>query len=323
MKKIYTLLTAMLVSGLTQAQTVSSFSEMYLAPDSHYDGSDFSGGMNSGNAFFYNRYDTTFGAAYGYWAEGWAISNQYDTLTQASDYSTQLYSAKEVLSLTDSNFAVGTQGSRIVLTGSAIGKSVSGFFITNSTYAYNSMKLGDSFAKKFGGASGNDPDFFKLVVKKYQGGTLGSDSVEFYLADYRFADNSQDYLVKQWTWVDLTSLGNADSLEFTLRSSDAGSFGINTPAYYCIDNFTTNDSPTGITDLKTKNTLSVYPNPFVNTLNTSGMPANAVYRISNLDGQTLVSGRFSHSASIDLSALPAGIYLLNADQQTIKLVKQE
>jgi len=322
MKKIYTLTAAIIVSLAANAQTVSTFSEMHLAPDSYYDGSDFSGGMYSGNAFFYNHYDTTFGAAYGYWAQGWAISNQYDTVTQPSDFGTQLYEAKEVLTTTDSNFAVGTQGSRIVLTGAAMGKSVSGFYITNSTYAYNSMKLGDTFAKKFGGSSGNDPDFFKLVVRKYLGGSLGPDSVEFYLADYRFADNSMDYLVEQWTWVDLTSLGNVDSLVFTLSSSDVGSFGMNTPAFYCIDNFTTNNSLTAVADFTQENVLSVYPNPFVNTLNLSSAQAGSVYRISNLGGQVMSSGRFSGSTSIDLSMLPVGVYLLSVDQRTVKVVRQ-
>jgi hypothetical protein len=62
--------------------------------------------------------------------------------------------------------------------------------------------------------------------------------VHFYLADYRFEDNAEDYIVKTWEWFDLSSLGRADSLMCTLGSSDTGMFGMNTPAYFCVDNLT-------------------------------------------------------------------------------------
>ena len=39
-------------------------------------------------------------------------------------------------------------------------RSFGSLSVTNTTYAALSMLLGDSFAKKFGGDSGNDPDFF-------------------------------------------------------------------------------------------------------------------------------------------------------------------
>ena len=60
-----------------------------------------------------------------------------------------------------------------------------------------------TFAKKFGGTTGNDPDFFKVTVKGYKGGVLTTDSVPFYLADFRFANNALDYIVD--SWLDLCS----------------------------------------------------------------------------------------------------------------------
>ena len=59
--------------------------------------------------------------------------------------------------------------------------------------------------------------------------------VEFYLADYRFADNGEDYIVDTWEYIDLSSLGAVKSLEFGLSSSDVGDFGMNTPAYFALD----------------------------------------------------------------------------------------
>ena len=109
----------------------------------------------------------------------------------------------------------------INLTGAAANNTVTGMHITNTTYAANSMRDGDAFSKQFGGASGNDQDWFLLTIKGYTAGNETTDSVNFYLADYRFADNSQDYIIKDWQWVDLTSLGNVDSLSFSLNSSKA------------------------------------------------------------------------------------------------------
>jgi len=66
------------------------------------------------------------------------------------------------------------------------------------------------------------------------------DSVNFYLADYRFADNDSDYIVNSWKYVDLSTLGGVDTYEFDLSSSDTGAFGMNTPAYFCMDQFSFN-----------------------------------------------------------------------------------
>ena len=63
--------------------------------------------------------------------------------------------------------------------------------------------------------------------------------MDVYLADYRFADNSLDYILDTWTFVDLKPLGEVATLEFALSSSDTGDFGMNTPAYFCLDTLIT------------------------------------------------------------------------------------
>jgi hypothetical protein len=105
------------------------------------------------------------------------------------------------------------------------------------------MLNGDQFAKKFGGESGNDPDFFKLTIEGEDASNNSVGTVDFYLADYRFADNSKDYIVDSWERVDLSSLKGATelSLEFTSSDNDP-QFGLNTPAYAAIDNLVLNSS---------------------------------------------------------------------------------
>jgi hypothetical protein len=118
------------------------------------------------------------------------------------------------------------------------GHIVSGFYATNSTYAYYSMKKGDLFAKKFGGKSGSDPDWFKLMVWGEKEDGSATDTVSFYLADYRFDDHTKDYIADTWQWVDLLKLGKVNKLYFSLLSTDIGSWGMNTPSIFCLDNLT-------------------------------------------------------------------------------------
>lgn len=102
---------------------------------------------------------------------------------------------------------------------------VPGFFINNSVYAVNSMSNGDSFAKKF-----DADDWFKLTINGYLNGDGIDTQVEVYLA-------KDGKYIGQWTYVDLTQFGSVDALTFSLSSTDNGSYGMNTPAYFCLDNF--------------------------------------------------------------------------------------
>jgi hypothetical protein len=60
-------------------------------------------------------------------------------------------------------------------------------------------------------------------------------TVDFYLADYRFVNNGLDYIVNNWRYVNLTSLGAVKSVEFGLTSSDTAPWGMNTPGYFVMD----------------------------------------------------------------------------------------
>lgn len=101
--------------------------------------------------------------------------------------------------------------------------TVDGLSITNSVYAYESMQNGDSYAKKF-----EKGDWFKVTIYN----TDKSKKVEAYLADYR---DDKTIMLNNWQWVDLRSLGETTELKFELSSSDNGDWGMNTPAYFCLD----------------------------------------------------------------------------------------
>lgn len=305
--KFYASVFASFICASCFSQTdVSSIEDVILPPDSFYDGSIGGNGFQSANIFYNTYYDTN----WSYWAGGFAASNKTDSVT--SGYLNP-YSAKTAGGYASSNYAVGQNNSTLKLTMSSAGDSVIGFYVTNTTYAYNSMHDGDGFAKKFGGTSGNDPDWFKLTVRKYYGGVLTNDSVNFYLADFRFNNNSSDYILKSWQWVNCKPLGKADSLMFVLTSSDVGSFGMNTPAFFAIDNLTTKASVIGMNENSILN-LDAYPSPTSGTITIANpvIGKKADCSIFDIQGRMIFSREisFADKLNLDLSNFENGLYVL-------------
>jgi len=307
MKNIFTSLFLLLSLSLS-AQVVADFEIFNTGQDSFLNGSDMSGGFQNGNVFLPNTYTVfpTFTA----W-EGWAISSVIDT--------TDISFMNQYASITgggydgSDNYAVfyAFNPQVLRLTGDAAGEEVSGFYITNGTYPYLVMRDGNSAAKKFGGVTGDDEDYFFITIRAYLNGTLSTDSVDFYLADFRFADNSQDYILDEWTWLDLSSLGKADSLSFQFTSSDVGNYGINTPTYFCVDNITTAGQPVSTYSPALSAALRLYPNPATESLWLDWQEEAAQVLLYNLSGQLLLEGQIEKGQNqLDVQQLPAGMYLL-------------
>lgn len=314
-KTIYILTIMTILSYNLIGQTVSDFENLPLAVDTFWNGesSPLGTSFSSGNAAFPSYYDTSFG---GFWAEGWAYTSMRDSTTPG--FGNQ-YSAITAIGVNNSqNYAVAQAGAVVKLTGNASGRVVGGVYITNSTYAYLAVRDGDLFARKFGDTTGTNsglpqgsyPDWFKLTIKKWHGGMLSNDSINYFLADYRFSDDSQDYIVKEWAFVDLSSLGNADSLLFTLSSSDVGQFGMNTPKYFCIDNLTTTDIPSATIELSNSNDLiEMFPNPASDLLTIITKSQNTSILIFNVSGNMVFSEILkSDNQVISISDLPNGLY---------------
>ncbi|MDW3648547.1 MAG: DUF4465 domain-containing protein [Bacteroidia bacterium] len=307
MKQIFTI-SLLLISSLLGAQNTSDFENFTVAADSFLNGSD---GITTFSDGFISM-SVDYNEAWMSW-EGWSISNSTDTSTMG--FMNQYSAIPGMGADSSSNYAVSFrfgQANILRLENDAAGKEVAGLMVTNGTYPYLSMLNGDSFAKKFGGVTGDDPDFFLLTIKAYKDGVLSTDSVDFYLADYRFSDNSQDYIVDEWTFVDLSSLGQVDSLSFGLSSSDTGAAGMNTPGYFCIDNVQTEDAATGIFGNREELAFSFYPNPSSELIKIQGMEGkSAHYSIYDLSGREIVSEEsLAFDQQFSVNNLQPGYYLL-------------
>jgi hypothetical protein len=311
MKNNYKLLLAIITSVLSlnvNAQFVSNFEDITLAPNSYNKGQDWKKGFNSGGAIYSNEYDSAFG---GYWS-GFAISNLKDTL--AEGYKNEGNAITGSGYDNSNNYGVAYSYGHI-----KVNKDVMGFYITNNTYAYYNMKKGDSFTRKFGDttgtksslAQGSYPDYLMVSFKGFKNGIKKDSVVNFYLADYRFADNSKDYIIKNWRWVDLSKIGSFDSLTFSFASSDTfGGFGINTPTYFCIDNLTYSIKQSLEEKLSSKD-VSIFPNPAANQLFID-LPKNIKSFeciVSDINGKEIM--RESNSNSMDVSELNSGLYFIS------------
>jgi hypothetical protein len=216
----------------------------YTGGGTYYNGSDGAGGFQSGDVYFTNSF-IDYGGGFTSW-DGWAYSNTTDTTTPGFTNQYSAITGGGVNGSASYGVAYTSSSSQLYfgISSGEYNQQIDGFFVTNTTYAWDSMTNGDSFAKQFGGPTGDDPDWFLLTVYGLDSGYARTgDSAEFYLADYRFADNSQDYIVADWTWFDLTGLGVVSGLEFELSSTDNGSFGMNTPAYFAMDNLEASPVP--------------------------------------------------------------------------------
>ena len=272
MKKINYLIMILSISigSLNAQQNVADFENLTLSPESYWDGSDLSGlslaseytsSFNVGDVIFNN----TWNSKWSYWSNGWIYSNKTDSITSGSANLSSAIAGHGVNN--SSNYAIGMNNVYLHLDTSNTTDPVTGLYITNTTYAHNSMRDGDQFAKKFTNA---DQDFYKLTITSVING-LDIDTVELLLADFTHLDSTQDYILSDWQYVDLTSLGFVDSIKFSLSSSDNGAFGMNTPAFFALDNISHGAS---IYDLEN---LTLSPNSFFDGSDLSGTPDNPDY----------------------------------------------
>ncbi|MBQ0120309.1 MAG: DUF4465 domain-containing protein [Bacteroidales bacterium] len=119
----------------------------------------------------------------------------------------------------------------IDVTNSVDGDVIKGMYISNNAYAMNSILHGDGFSQPFKKGS-----WFKVTATgKAADGT--SKTVDFYLADYRSENALDHYALDTWQWMDLSSLGKVKSIHFTMSGSDNSQWGLNTPAYFAMDDF--------------------------------------------------------------------------------------
>lgn len=316
MKKKALLIALTMGMNFTYGQTTVNFESLSLSPESFDNGSGGAANHVIGDLTFSNYYDAT----YDYWV-GFAFSNTTDVTT--FNYSNQYSSVTGSGVGGSSVYAVFYPDGNIQNNGTS---AILGFDITNTALAKLSMENGDGFAKQFGSpnnASGNPDgtngeDYFRVWIIGTDETGNNKDSILFYLADYRFSDNSQDYIVTSWEHIDLTGFAfDVKTVSFRFESSDMSMGYINTPTYLALDNVLLS-APLGV-DVLAEN-IRIYPNPIVDYIAIEGLE-DGDYRLLEHNGKVISSGTFSELKSFSFAQLLSGSYLLELKSGSSTVVK--
>jgi hypothetical protein len=296
------------------AQTTVTFEALPLPTSNYWKGTAGVAGDTTfvdGITSFTNFNDTTGGG--NFWS-GWGYSATTDTIDPSYANEMSAIAGKGHNSSNVYGVAYVAYDAAYNQIKFSTPRFIQSMYITNTTLAFRSMQNGDAFAKKFGGTTGSDPDFFCLHITAWYQGNPVNDTVHFYLADFRDSNNANDYIIKNWTFVDLSTLGIVDSLTYSLSSSDTNSFGLNTPAYFCVDDI--NHVIEGIDEVEEKDGLKIYPvpmNEYMNIENTSNK--NFKLTILSLNGQQVFSSyiNLNETKKIITKQFSKGVYIMRFD----------
>ncbi len=189
------------------------------------------------------QYDEIYGVTVPYW-DGFAYSNRTYTVgapIEWPDANENMFFGGAHHAVpgagadNSDTYAIGYAGyyGRIPTVEIPEGANVESAMITNTNYAYFTMLQGDPY--EFNDAFAQDDFLLLTITGKDENGTA-IDSVPFYLADL-MGQPSEHIIVDEWTSVDLSELAGSRTLEFTVTGSDNDPvWGLNTPAYFAIDN---------------------------------------------------------------------------------------
>ncbi len=241
MKKIYSLLllTVVILSSCDnndETTAVLNLNGLLSKANTEFIGNK-DAGMEDGNYYYKNTFsdqtglfifdnymneDSTFGGGFTYTNKTDITTSGYTNISAITGTGKNgtTYLTSNTSSYSPSKFHFASNASYVI----------KGMYVTNSTYAYLSMKNGDAIAKKF--VSG---DWLKLTATGLDQSGNTISTAEIYLADYR---DSKTVMLNQWTWFDLSSLGTVAGVKFDMTSSDNGQWGMNTPSYFCADGIT-------------------------------------------------------------------------------------
>lgn len=207
-------------NGSDKAGTLSSYEEWGSVVNSYTSG--FSSGiLNCTNVFYQDQ--TYFST----WWSGMACSNHNDK--DSIGYGNQYSVYAPAGAAGSAKFAI--VGSDSAFCSFTVPVEIKSLMYNNSTYVYWALKDGmdgSGVVRKFEAG-----DFFLVTVSGYDSTNVKTGEVIIPLADFR---NSKSYICSDWTKISLESLGKVTSLVFHFSSSDTGDWGMNTPAYICIDN---------------------------------------------------------------------------------------
>ncbi|TCO06951.1 DUF4465 domain-containing protein [Natronoflexus pectinivorans] len=115
---------------------------------------------------------------------------------------------------------------------------ISSMSVSNTQLTFLIMRFGTvDGIPRFGGENNDVKDWFILTIEGFDANGVKTGEIEFPLADFRFDNHRQNYIVNNWQTVSLSDLGKVNSVSLSLATSLTDENGMMlTPPYVCIDN---------------------------------------------------------------------------------------
>lgn len=108
---------------------------------------------------------------------------------------------------------------------------IPGTFVTNTAWVKEVTQKGTGM-----GDEPHNPfhkgDYLLLIASNNKG-----QSIEFPLVDYRSSNDAEHYVIDSWQWLDLSALGETESVIFSMKGTRVAGGGTTIPAYFCLDDF--------------------------------------------------------------------------------------
>ena len=159
-----------------------------------------------------------------------------------------------------------------------------GVYVCNHPWPYYGCEHGDGFGRAF-----EEGDYFELIAHGVDAEgnetTTSINLVEF--------TNGELKALNDWTFFDLSSLGEVESVYFTLNSTDTGDYGMNTAASFCMDKFQVNDISTAIENVNTNKEVAG-----VKYVNLAGVESDVPFQGVNIEVKTYTDGTRSTSKMV-------------------------
>ena len=116
--------------------------------------------------------------------------------------------------------------------------TVPGMYVNNTAWVVDAILNGDGMSVEPDSTTGKpfgENDYFVLAIGGIQLDVQNDTSYVTGVTTFDLARGTE--YVNEWTYVDLSVLGEVDVVMFQLASSKQNAAGMTTPAYFCMDNF--------------------------------------------------------------------------------------
>lgn len=181
-----------------------------------------------------------------------------------------------------------------------------GVYVTNFPTAFYNCLYGGGSARAF-----TNGDKFTLTIH----GVAADQSEKTIDVDLITYSNDMFQAIRGWKYVDLSSLGEVESIYFTMSSTDMGDWGMNTTASFCIDKLTVKANSTVGTTLADADKASI---TYDRSTKEVVLPQSEFAIIYNAAGQKVIA---TEAARISVASLDKGVYLVKTANSTLRFIK--